>query len=143
MGVVSCCRRLSVRVFVLEVRSWSGNYDPINLYQMNGILCPDKKEQGSKTQLSPSKVPVPAKRRQELRWQLPQAQVPIACPAVMPEGAGHPTQVAFRLLRPPQSGRPGLTDCDPGRQPLLLGRRDRDEEFHCCLKAWTKARGGP
>ena len=55
---------LVVRSFALEVRSWSGNDVPINLYQINVILCPDKKGQGSKVQLSPSKVPVLAKRRQ-------------------------------------------------------------------------------
>ena len=46
MGVVSCCRLL--RFFVLKVQSWSGSDVPVNLYQMNGILCPDKKEEGSK-----------------------------------------------------------------------------------------------
>ena len=58
------CKLLGVRSFVLQVRSWSGSYVPVNLYQMNVILCPDKKEQGPKAQLSLSKVPVLAKRRQ-------------------------------------------------------------------------------
>ena len=55
---------LVVRSFALEVRSWSGNDVPVNLYQTNVILCPDKKGQGSKVQLSPSKAPVLANRRQ-------------------------------------------------------------------------------
>ena len=47
--VVSYCRLLGVIHFVLKVRSWSGNDVPINLYQMNVILCPDKKEQSQGT----------------------------------------------------------------------------------------------
>ena len=64
MGVVSCCRLLGVRSFVLEVQSWSGHDVPVNLYQMNFILRPDKKGQSPKAQLSLSKVPLLGKRRQ-------------------------------------------------------------------------------
>ena len=64
MGVVSCCRLLGVRSFVLEVRSWSGNDVPVYLYQMNVILCLDQKGQSPKAQPSPSKVQVLAKRRE-------------------------------------------------------------------------------
>ena len=64
MGVVSCCRLLGVRSFVLKVRSWSGNDVPVYLYQMNVILCPDQKGQSPKAQPSPSKVQVLAKRRE-------------------------------------------------------------------------------
>ena len=64
MGVVSCCTFLGVRSFVLEVQSWSGHDVPVNLYQMNFILRPDKKGQSPKAQLSPSEVPVLGKRRQ-------------------------------------------------------------------------------
>ena len=63
-GMVSCSKLLGVRFFVLEVRSWSGNNVPVNFCQTNVILCPDKKGQGPKAQLSPTKVPVLAKRRQ-------------------------------------------------------------------------------
>ena len=63
MGVVSCYRLPGIRSFVLEVRSWSGNNVPENLYQMNVILCLDQKGQSPKAQLLPSKVPVLAKRR--------------------------------------------------------------------------------
>ena len=62
--MVSCYRLLGVRSFVLEVRSWSGNDVPENLYQMNVILCPDEKGQSPEAQLLPSKFPVLAKRRQ-------------------------------------------------------------------------------
>ena len=62
--MVSCYKLLGVRSFILEVRSWSGNAAPVNLYQRNGILCFDQKGQSPKAQLSPSKAPVLAKRRQ-------------------------------------------------------------------------------
>ena len=62
--MVSCCEHPGVRSFVFEVGSWSGNDVPVNLYQRNVILCHGKKGQGPKVQLSPSKVPVLAKRRQ-------------------------------------------------------------------------------
>ena len=45
---VSCCRLLGVRAFVLKVRSRSGNDVPVNLYQMNVILCANKKRQSLK-----------------------------------------------------------------------------------------------
>ena len=38
--MVSCCKLLSVR-------SWSGHKLPVNLYQINAILCSDQKGQGS------------------------------------------------------------------------------------------------
>ena len=102
MGMVGWCRRLGVRSFVFEVWSWLGNDVPINLYQMNVILCPDKKGQNPKAQLSPSKVRVLAKRIADLSWQLLQGWVPTPCPAVFPERARHPTQLARSLLRPPE-----------------------------------------
>ena len=76
--MVSCCRLLGVRSLVLQVRSWSGSDDLVNLYQMNVILCADKKEQGLKAQLAPSTVPVLAKRMQisggsSLRARFPHA----------------------------------------------------------------------
>ena len=62
--MVSCCKLLGVRSFVLEVRSWSGHDVPVNLHQTSVILCSDKKGQGPKAQLTPSEVQVLAKRRQ-------------------------------------------------------------------------------
>lgn len=55
---------LGVRAFVIKVRSWSGNNVPVNLYQTNVILCPEKKGQGPKVQLLTSKVQVLANRKQ-------------------------------------------------------------------------------
>ena len=40
--MVSCCKLLGIRSFVPEVRSWSGNNVPVNLYQTNVIQCPVK-----------------------------------------------------------------------------------------------------
>ena len=61
--MVSCGKLLGVRSFVLEVRSRSGNHVPVNLYQMNIILCSDKKGKGPQAQLSPSRVLDLAKKR--------------------------------------------------------------------------------
>ena len=99
--MVGCCRLLGVRSFVSEVWSWAGNDVAVNLYQVNVILCPDKKGQTPKAQLTPSKVRVLAKRIADLSWQLLQGRVPTPCPAVFPERARHPTQLALGLLRQP------------------------------------------
>ena len=48
--MVSCSKLLGVRSFVLEVRSWSGNDFPVNLYKTSVILCSDQertKSQGT------------------------------------------------------------------------------------------------
>ena len=73
--MVSYCRLLGVRSFVLEVRSWSGNDVPVGLFLMNVIVCSDK-EQSPKAQFSPSKGPVLAKRRQILVWSSFRARFP-------------------------------------------------------------------
>ena len=85
--MVTCCRLLRIRSSLLDVRSWLGNNVPVTLYQLNVILCPDKKGQSLKAQqLSPSKVPV------WLRGGRSQLAAPFtACPALIPEGARHPT----------------------------------------------------
>ena len=64
MGMVSCWRLLSVRAFVLEVWSWSGNGVTVPLYQMNVILYSEQNGQSPNAQLSLFKVPVLTKRRQ-------------------------------------------------------------------------------
>ena len=38
-----------VRSFVLKVRSWSGNDVLVNLYQLNVVLCLDKKGKSQAT----------------------------------------------------------------------------------------------
>ena len=52
----SCCKLLGVRSCVLGISSWSDHNIPINLHHTNVILCSDKRGQGPKAQLSPSKV---------------------------------------------------------------------------------------
>ena len=64
--MVSCCRFLGAKSFVLEVKPLSGNDVPVNLHQTNIILCSDKKGQVSKFQLSPSKAQALANRRGSL-----------------------------------------------------------------------------
>ena len=135
--MVSCPKLPGVRSFVLDVGSWSGNRVPINLYQRNVILCHDKKGQGPKVQLSPSKVPVLAKRRQSSVDSSFRARSP---DSVISDGARCP-------------GPSWHSGCLHGgdrscrlhpKRPLLLGRRDQDGgEAHCCLKAWAKASGWP
>ena len=99
--MVSCYRLLGVRSFVLEVRSWSGNDVPENLYQMNVILCPDEKGQSPEAQLLPSKVPVLAKRRQisvgssfRARFPYPAQLSSLREPGIQPKwpsvSSGHP-----------------------------------------------------
>ena len=98
--MVNCCKLPGVRSFVPEVRSWSGNNVPVNLCQINFILYPDKKGQSPKAQLSPSKVPVLAKRRQisvgssfGARFSQRAQLLSLGWP---------PTQLALSLLRPPK-----------------------------------------
>ena len=55
MDMVSCCRLLGVRSLVLQVRSWSGSDDLVNLYQMNVILCLGKKGKVPSQSFHPSR----------------------------------------------------------------------------------------
>ena len=101
---------------------------------MNTILCPDKKGQGPKAQLSPSKALVLVKGRHNSAGGSLRARSQ-DYPVVISEGARHPNQLALRLFKLLKSRRPTPTDCDPDRLPQLLGHRDREAgEFHCCLK---------
>ena len=95
MGMVTCCRLLHVRSFVLKVRSWLSNNVPVNLYQLNVILCPDKKGQSPKAQqLSPSKVPV---------W-LREGSSFHSLPSCHPWGSQAPNQLIVSLLSPSKWG---------------------------------------
>ena len=137
--MVSYCRLLGVRSFVPEVRSWSGNDVP--LFLMNVIVCSDK-EQSPKAQFSPSKGPVLAKRRQILVWSSFRARFPhlFSC---HPWGRKASNTTGPQSPQTSQMGRLGLTNCDPDRQPLLLGHRELGDggEVFCCLKAWAKVWG--
>ena len=140
----------------------SGNNVPINLHQTNVTFCSDKKGEGPKAQLSPSKVqawlgeggPVtlpwnicptpnlgpPACAQAWLKRQISvggslRARSP-DLPSCHHWGSQSPrTQLT---LRPPKWRGPGLTTCVLCRLPLPLGHRDGDgREAHCCLKAWA------
>ena len=74
--MVSCCKLLGVRSFILEVRSWSDHHLPVNLYQMNVILYPDKKGPGPKAQLIPSEVHILAEMRQITAGGALRARIP-------------------------------------------------------------------
>ena len=105
---------------------------PINPYQTNVILCPDKKGQCPKEQLSPSKVLCLARRRQSsagssLRTR---SQDP-PHPSSLKEPGAQPTWSSGSSGLP-NGERPGPTDSNPGRRPLLWGQRHRDRgEVHC------------
>ena len=108
---------------------------------MNVVLRLDKKGQGAKVQLSPSKVLVLAKRRQSsvgssLRagspgsTQLSSLKKPGAQPSWLSGSSGHPKwDTRSHTLR-------------PSTLPLLLGCREQNgREVHCCPKNWAEASG--
>ena len=102
---------------------------------MNVTLCPDRKGQGPKAHLSPSKVPVLIERKQisfgsSFRARFPQ-------PAQLSSLREPGTQLNWpSVSSAAQMGRPGPTNCGSYRRPLLLGHRDRGKrEVHRCLKA--------
>ena len=117
---MSYCKLLGVRFFVLEVRSWSGNDVPVNLYQTNVILRPNKKGPGPKT-TDTFQGPHPGleEARQSsagssLRAKSPD---PAQLSSLREPGAqlSWPSGSSGR-----QTGRAGPPNCDPGRRSLLL-----------------------
>ena len=129
--MVSCCRLLGVRSFVLKVRSWSGNDVPVNLYQMNVILCPDEK---GKVPRHNFYLPRSQSWLRGVRSQLAAPSGPDShiLPSYHPRGSQASNPSGPQSPQAIQMGRPGLTDYDSYRRPLLVGHRDRDgEEVHC------------
>ena len=106
--VVSFCRLLGVRPFVLKVRSWSGNDVSVNLYQINDILCSDKRGQSLKAQFSPWTVPVLVKGKQIWVSSSFRAKFP------------HSLQVSFLT-------EPGT---QPSRSSVSSGCPDRETSSH-------------
>ena len=84
---------------------------------MNVILCLDKKGQGPKAQLSPSKSPVLANRRQISVGRSLRARFP------------HPAQMSS--LR------------EPGTQPNWPSVSSNHPDGETRFTAWAKASGGP
>ena len=68
---------------------------------------------------------LPEKAETDLIWQLLQGKVPTFCPALVLDGARHPTQKILSH-QAVQVRRPVFRDWGPGRWPLLVGCRDRD-----------------
>ena len=56
---------------------------------------------------------------------VPSGPCSLILPSCHPLGSQHPTQLALSLLRPPKGGDQ-VSQTDPCRRPLLLGRRDRN-----------------
>ena len=81
-----------------------------------------------KAQLWLSNVPVLAKQRQSSVDGSLRTRSPDSAQLSSLKGARYPAQLALRLLRPPKEGRPGPTDCDPGRLPPPRGHRGSNGE---------------
>ena len=122
---------------------WPGNNAPVNLHQMNVILCSDNKGPGSQAQLSLSEVQFWL-RGGEPSWWLPQGQAPTPCPAVITEGARcpGPKGPSGSSGHPNRQGGAGPADYMLCRLLLPLGRGGRDGgEGRCHLKAWARPLG--
>lgn len=97
------------------------------------LLCPDKKGQSSKAQLSPPEVPVLAKRRQSSATA-PHGQVPHSAHlSPLREPGIQPNWPSVSSGCPSRGDQ--VSDYDPDKRALLLGHR----QVHCCLKAWVSA----
>ena len=131
-GLVSCCR---VQILVFEASSWSGDDVPVNLYQTNVILCPDKKEPGPKHSCCPPRS-WSWLRGGRAQLAAPLGPGPQTLPSCHPWGRQAPTstgpwtpQASHKVGQFPQT----VTQADSRNH---WGHRDRNErEVHCCLKA--------
>ena len=136
--MIICCTLFGVRSFAFEVRSWAGNSVPVNLYQVNAILCCDKKGWGHQAQLSLSEVQILAKRRQisadgSLRARSPD------CPAAMAEEARHPgpswSSSSSGYLDSRGQVLQTVTQADSNCQHVA--EAGVGEKVHRCFKVWT------
>ena len=128
--MVSHCKCLGVRFFVPKVGSQSGTmFLQISIRQM---LVSDKKGQGPKAQLSPSRVLVLGKRRQISAGGSRRARSPDSAQLVLGPQATH-SMVA----------QAGLADHDPGRLLLLLLHRDRQVQRFTAASGLGRGQGWP
>ena len=139
--MVSCCRRLGVRTLFLTSGHGQVSDVPVNLYQMNFILCSYTNGQSSKAQCSASKAPVLAERRQisagsSFRARLPHPAPPSSLrePGIqrswLPVSSSHPNgETRSHRLWAGQT----VTAVRPQRQGW--------GEAHCCPEAWATAGG--
>lgn len=140
-GVVSCCRLLGVRPFVL-VQSWWVSDGPVNLYQVQFILCSDTNGQSSQGQRSFSKAPILAERREisagsSFKARLPHPAQPssLSEPGIQPSW---PLASPSHLNGETRSHRLWTGQIDAAIRPRRQGRG----EDHCGLMAWATASGG-
>ena len=132
--MVSCYKLLSIRSFVLEVRSWLGNDVPVNLYKPMlfsvSVILLSKKGQGPKAQPASSKVLVLAKRRQisagsSLRARSPNPAKLSPLPRTQPTSSSVSSGC-------PKRGETRSNRLQPRQISVLFGSRDRDGgEVHC------------
>ena len=107
------------------------------------MLFSDKKGQGPKAQVSPSRVLVLGKRRQISAGGSGRARSLSLCPAALAEGARPPAPLALEL----QAAHSGVVQADlAGRDPGRL-RCSYFREIGRCRgsllpQAWAEARGG-
>ena len=128
----------------LFLRSGHGQVNdvPVNLYQTKVILCLTRKGKVPRHNFHPPRSQFLVKRTQISIGSYFRASSH-TLPSCHPWGsqASNPTGP-----QSPQAAQMGETRSHrlwPGRQPLLLGRRDRYEgEVPRGLRAWTKANGG-
>ena len=141
--MVSCYKLIGVRSFILEVRSWSGNAAPLNLYQRNGILCLDRKGQRPKAQLSLFKVPVLAKRRQISIGSSFTASFPYPA-QLLPLRESGTKSTSPQSPQVTQKAGARFHKLPPGRWPLPLGHKNRDGGRDSPLpQSRPRASGGP
>ena len=139
--MIICCTPFGVRSFAFEVRSWAGNYVPINLYQVDAILCFDKIGWGPQAQLSLSEVQILAKRRQisaegSLRARSPDS-VQLPC-----WGSQAPrTQLALKLFRLPGQQGPGSAETQADSNCQHVTEAGVGGKVHHCLKVWAGSVG--
>ena len=139
MGVACCCRLLGGRAFASEAWQWS------SCRSLPDECCAPSWQERAGPQGTPLTLQAPSPHWEEadLSWQLLQGQVSTACPAVIPEGARHPTQLALSLLSCPNG--------ETGSHKLWLiqtaaairPQRQGQERGSPLPQGWAKASGGP
>ena len=141
-GVVSCCRLLGVRSFVLMSSQGQVSDGPVNLYQIHFIFCSDTNGQSSQGQRSASKAPVLAERREISAGSSFRARLP------------HPTQPSSLSELGIQPSWPSVSPSHLNGEPrshrlwprqiaaAIRPQRQGWGEDRCRLKAWAMASGG-
>lgn len=135
---VSCCKYLSVRVFVPELRSWSDNNNScISLSSKCYSAFWQERAQSLGTTVT-LWGPNPGWRA-DLSWWLPQDQVPDPAQLSSLRELGTQDPTGPRAPQAAHTAGTGQANCILCRWLLPWGRRDREGgKVHCCLKGWTQ-----